>query len=138
MLVNGAIPDELLNENAGTGNELAGALAVFIGKVRGDIINGKKVENIEFTAQESIAESISVIIIKESKNQFEILDAEVFHSIGTVNLGEACFLVKVWGRHRKESFAALQYIVDEVKNRCPIFGKEVFSGGYYKWKENKK
>ena len=29
-------------------------------------------------------------------------------------------------------------IVDEIKNRCPVFGKEIFVDGQYKWKENKK
>jgi len=38
--------------------------------------------------------------------------------------------------HRKESFEAIQYIVNEIKKRCPIFGEEVLASGDKKWKEN--
>lgn len=138
MFVEGAIPNDILQNTTASDTDSEGAIAVFVGKVRGDKIDDRKVEKIEFTAQESIAESTFVEIIEESKKRFGILDAEIFHSLGTVRTGEACFLVKVTGRHRKESFAAMPYIVDEVKNRCPIFGKEILTGGVHTWKENKK
>jgi molybdopterin synthase catalytic subunit len=137
MFVNGAIPDIILRETASADSDVAGAIAVFIGKVRGDSIEGEKVECIEFTSQQQIAESVVGDIIEECKMQFGILQAEVWHSLGNVKSGEACFFVKVIGKHRKESFAALPYIVDEIKSRCPIFGKEILTNGGHKWKENK-
>jgi molybdopterin synthase catalytic subunit len=137
MFVNGAIPDNILYDTASTESDIAGAIAVFIGKVRGDSIGGKKVESIEFTSQQQISESVAIEIIEESKQQYGIHHAEIWHSLGNVKKEEACFFVKVVSKHRKESFAALPYIVDEVKNRCPIFGKEILSDGDHKWKENK-
>ncbi len=137
MFTNGAVSDKIINKASHTVAKNAGAIVVFVGKVREDSFDGHKVEKIEFTAQQTIAETVSVEIIAESKKQFGILNAEIWHSLGMVKTGEACFFVKVSGQHRKESFAALTYIVDEVKSRCPIFGKEILTGGGYKWKENK-
>lgn len=137
MFINGAIADNIINKTSNSVAKNAGAIAVFIGKVRDDIIDGHKVEKIEFTAQQTIAETISDEIVAKSKKQFGILNAVIWHSLGPVKTGETCFFVKVTGKHRKESFAALSFIVDEVKSRCPIFGKEILTGGGYKWKENK-
>lgn len=137
MFVEGSIPENNLNDVSSAENDRIGAVTAFIGSVRGDVIDGKKVEKIEFSCHKSIAEKAAKDIIEESKKRFGILDAEIWHSIGTVKTGEPCFLVKVLGIHRKECFDALPYIVDEVKSRCPIFGKEVFQDGQYKWKENK-
>ena len=136
MFINGPIPNNLLI--ASTERDAEGAIAIFIGKVRADRIDNDIVESIEFTSQPQIAISTVNEIIEESKKRFGILNAEIWHSLGIVNTGEACFLVKVMGKHRSESFAALPYIVDQVKSRCPIFGKEILAGGGYKWKENKK
>ncbi len=137
MFVSGPIPAVILNAVASTESDKTGAVTAFIGRVRGDTIDGKKVQEIEFTCHQSIAEKTVEDIIEESKKRFGILHAEIWHSIGTVKKGEPCFLVRVLGTHRRESFAALPYIVDEVKSRCPVFGKEIFPDGQYKWKENK-
>lgn len=135
MLIKGAIPESILRNEVDTENGSIGAIAVFVGKVRSDFVEGRKVEKIEFTAQQSITEAVAAEIIDESIKRFGILNAEVWHSIGTVATGQACFLVKVYGQHRNESFAALPHIVDEIKRRCPIFGKEILAGGEYVWKE---
>jgi molybdopterin synthase catalytic subunit len=137
MFVHGAIPDKLTSEIREAENTLAGAIAVFAGRVRADQIEGNSVEWIEFTAQQALAEQIAARIIEEGKNKFGILRADIWHSLGKVKTGDVCFLVKVVGKHRAESFAALSYIVDEVKSRCPVFGKEMLTGGKYRWKENK-
>jgi molybdopterin synthase catalytic subunit len=137
MFVQGAIPGHILQESANTGSEEPGAIAVFIGKVRGDVIEGKRVASIEFTAQQLIAEKVAGTILEESKKQFGLSTAEIWHSLGKVKTGEACFYVRVVGKHREESFHALPYIVNEVKRRCPVFGREIFSDGDYQWKENK-
>ena len=135
MFVTGAIPENILGLTAADSKD-AGAVAVFVGKVRADIIDDREVESIEFSAQQTIAELQAAEIIEESKKRFGIFHAEIWHSLGNVKAGEPCFLVKVFGKHRRESFSALPFIVDEVKHRCPVFGKEIFSGGDYKWKEN--
>ena len=53
-----------------------------------------------------------------------------------VKKGELCFFVFVSGPHRKSVFKALPQIVDEIKDKLPIFGKEIFKDASHKWKIN--
>lgn len=137
MFIDGHIPISLIEKAFRASEENAGASTCFIGKVRADKKNGIKVQSIEFTAQKEIALRIASEIIEFSKEKMGIINAEIWHSLGLIYTGEPCFLVIVTGKHRKESFEALQYIVDEVKKLCPIFGKEFFNDGTYQWKKVK-
>ncbi|MGY8886189.1 MAG: molybdenum cofactor biosynthesis protein MoaE, partial [Flavobacteriales bacterium] len=37
---------------------------------------------------------------------------------------------------RKEVFKALEYIVEEIKAKVPVFGKELFEDESHQWKVN--
>jgi molybdopterin synthase catalytic subunit len=43
--------------------------------------------------------------------------------------GEVSVVVAVSTPHRKESFAACQFIIDNLKEKAPIWKKEVFEDG---------
>ncbi len=134
MFINGSIPFAQIERAYNESEENGGASAFFVGKVRADISNNSVVRSIEFTAQKDIAERVATEIIEFSRKHFGILNAEIWHSIGLIHAGEPCFLVLVNAKHREESFEALQYIVDEVKKQCPIFGREILNDGNYQWK----
>lgn len=136
MFIEGAISDELINELRQSSSEQEGAVLNFQGKVRADAIDGKNVARIEFTAQKKIAEQVAVDLIEESIRKFGILSAEIKHSLGNVAVGETCFFVLVKTKHRTEGYLALPFLVDGIKANCPIFGKEIFIEGDYKWKKN--
>jgi molybdopterin synthase catalytic subunit len=138
MFIEGAISELKISSHELTSDGLTGAEVCFAGRVRGDQYGQAIVKSIEFTAQESLSISIAETILHESTLKFGILGGQIFHSLGEIPVGEICFLVNVQGQHRNESFAALIYIVDEVKKRCPIFGREIFDDGTYQWKTNKK
>ena len=137
MIVNGPIATASFENANKPSEDLIGAQASFIGKVRADSVNKSQVKAIEFTAQTEIAERVAGEIIEYSKKTFGILKAEIRHSVGIVPVGEPCFMVVVSAKHRKESFRALEYIVDEVKRQCPIFGKEILNDGNYQWKTSR-
>lgn len=134
MFISGPIPFGKIERAYKNSGEHEGANTFFVGKVRADVGGNSVVRSIEFTAQKNIAERVATEIIEFSKEHFGILNAEIWHSIGQVHVGEPCFLVTVAAKHREESFKALRYIVDEVKKQCPIFGKEIFNDGKYQWK----
>jgi molybdopterin synthase catalytic subunit len=54
-----------------------------------------------------------------------------------VKAGEICLFVFVSSKHRQAAFDALTYIVEEVKAKVPIFGKEIFEDDTHQWKKNK-
>jgi molybdopterin synthase catalytic subunit len=60
----------------------------------------------------------------------------IYHSIGTVNVGEICLFVFVSSPHRTTVFDALEFIVEEIKANVPVFGKEIFEDNSHQWKVN--
>lgn len=113
-----------------------GAVAIFKGQVRNDLINGEPVKIIEFTANEPLARTICVDILESAIKKYKLINAYILHSLGKIYAGETCFAVLIEASHRKEAFEALPYIVDKFKADVPVFGKEILENGTYAWKEN--
>jgi molybdopterin synthase catalytic subunit len=106
----------------------AGAVNVFIGNVR-DQAHGKKVLWLEYEAYESMAVAEIKKIIDHAAHRWELLGWAVAHRIGTLKPGETAVVVAVSAKHRAATFEAGQYIMDAIKERAPIFKKEVFEDG---------
>jgi molybdopterin synthase catalytic subunit len=113
-----------------------GAHDIFLGQVRADVIDGKTVVGIEYTAYEEMANQKFHLIREEAFKRFPLNCMHIYHSLGAVKAGELCLFVFVSSAHRKDAFAAIQYIVEEIKAQVPIFGKELFGDQSYQWKVN--
>jgi molybdopterin synthase catalytic subunit len=53
-----------------------------------------------------------------------------------VKSGEICLFVFVSAPRRKVVFSAIEFLVEEIKQKVPIFGKEIFEDETYTWKKN--
>ncbi len=113
-----------------------GAHQIFLGQVRADEIEGKSIKAIEYSAHEEMTESIIHEIREETFDKFDLTCMHIHHSIGEVKTGEICLFVFVSSAHRKASNEAIIYLVEAIKERAPIFGKEVFEDGTHVWKKN--
>lgn len=114
-----------------------GAHNIFLGQVRADVIEGKTVQAIEYTAYEEMAEQKLYEIREATFEQFEITCMHIHHSLGAVAAGEICLFVFVSSPHRDVCYQASRYIVEAIKAEVPIFGKEVFTDNSHQWKVNK-
>jgi molybdopterin synthase catalytic subunit len=106
----------------------AGAVNVFIGTVR-NTAHEKKVVWLEYEAYESMAAAETRKIIDEAAGRWELMGCAVSHRVGVLKPGEIAVVVAVSTRHRKESFESCQFIIDKLKEKVPIFKKEVFENG---------
>jgi molybdopterin synthase catalytic subunit len=106
----------------------AGAVNVFIGTVRNTAHN-KKVVWLEYEAYESMAVAEIKKITDEAAHRWPILGCAVSHRIGTLKPGEVSVVVAVSTPHRRDSFEACQYVIDNLKAKAPIWKKEVFEDG---------
>ncbi len=113
-----------------------GAHYIFLGQVRADEIDGTKVSAIEYTAQQEIANKVVHHIREEAFSKFDLSCMHIYHSLGEVKAGEICFMVFVSSAHREEPYKAVQFLVNAIKEKAPIFGKELFEDGSHQWKEN--
>ncbi|GIV27239.1 MAG: hypothetical protein KatS3mg027_1053 [Bacteroidia bacterium] len=138
VFLNGAIPSDMIADmikKHSTKTDI-GAHAIFLGQVRSDDVNGKKVIGIEYDAYKEMAEKEFHEIREESFQKFPITCLHIYHSMGLVKTGEISLCVFVSSKHRKASFEACEWIVEQIKKRVPIFAKELFDTNDYQWKEN--
>ena len=113
-----------------------GAHNIFLGQVRADEIEGKAVAAIEYTCYEELANEKLHEIREEAFQKFDLICMHIYHSLGTIKTGEVCFFVFVSAKRRKEVYSATEWIVNQVKDRTPIFGKEIFEDQSHQWKVN--
>ena len=113
-----------------------GAHDIFLGQVRADMIDKREVVAIEYSAYEEMANKQFHKIREEAFDKFDLSCLHIYHSIGIVKAGEICLFVFASSPHRKVVFEALQYVVEEIKNKVPVFGKELFEDDSYQWKVN--
>jgi len=114
-----------------------GAHDIFLGQVRADEIEGKEVVGIDYSAYDEMAEKEFAKIREAGFDKFDLTCMHIYHSTGIVKAGEICLFVFTSSAHRKEAMDACRFIVEEIKAKVPVFGKEVFGDDTHVWKENK-
>jgi len=113
-----------------------GAHQIFLGQVRGDLIDSKEVVAIEYTAHEEMANKAFDVIREAAFEKYDLVCMHIYHSLGVVKTGEICLFVFVSSKHRKDVQLAIEFIVEEIKKKVPVFGKELFEDDSFVWKEN--
>lgn len=113
-----------------------GAHDIFLGQIRADEIDGKKVKAIAYTAYEEMANEKMHQIREETFAKYKLSCMHIYHSLGEVKVGEICLFVFVSSAHRKACFQAIEYLVNRIKEEVPIFGKEIFDDDSHQWKTN--
>ncbi|MEO6721651.1 MAG: molybdenum cofactor biosynthesis protein MoaE [Ferruginibacter sp.] len=114
-----------------------GGHSIFLGQVRADIIEGKKVTAIEYSSFEEMALEKMHAIREAIFEKYPLTCMHVYHSLGKVNAGEICLFVFTSSAHRKAATEACSETVERLKAELPIWGKELFDNDTYQWKENK-
>ena len=113
-----------------------GAHNIFLGQVRADEVEGKQVVAIDYSAYEEMAEQSFYEIRESAFSKFELSCLHIYHSLGEVKTGEICLFVFVSAPRRKVVYEALEFLVEAIKEKSAIFGKEIFEDASYTWKKN--
>jgi molybdopterin synthase catalytic subunit len=103
----------------------AGAMAIFVGVVRGETLEGEKVQKLELEAYEEKADEVLIGICNDLKKRRGIVDVQIHHLLGEFNVGEDLVYVLVAGCHREDVFPVLEEAVERYKKEAPIFKKEL-------------
>ncbi|XOV69273.1 MAG: molybdenum cofactor biosynthesis protein MoaE [Fluviicola sp.] len=113
-----------------------GAHQIFLGQVRNDEIDGKEVTAIDYSANEELANKVFHEIREATFEKYDLTCMHIYHSLGRVNKGEICLFVFVSSPRRKAVMEAIEYLVEEIKAKAPVFGKEIFADETHVWKVN--
>jgi len=114
-----------------------GGHSIFLGQVRADDIEGKKVTSIDYTSYEEMALEKMHSIREDIFAKYNLTCMHVYHSLGKIAAGEICLFVFTSSPHRKAAIDACEETVERLKAELPIWGKEIFEDETHQWKENR-
>lgn len=116
------------------GRDASGATVLFLGTVR-DHSEGKTgVTHLEYEVYPEMVEAKIREILDDACERWPVLAVVVEHRSGHVALREASVAVCVATAHRADAFDAARFVMDELKQRAPIWKKEFWPGGS-EWSE---
>lgn len=114
-----------------------GGHSIFLGQIREDVMNDKKIQSMEFTAYREMALEKAYDIREEIISKYKLTCAHIYHSLGNIKVGELCLFVFTSAEHRKEAINACDEMVDRIKKEIPLWGKEILEDQSHTWKENR-
>jgi molybdopterin synthase catalytic subunit len=113
----------------------SGGHSLFLGQVRADIIDGKVVKAIEYSAYDSMVAAEANNIVNTVLGEFkDVSSIRIIHSSGIVKAGEISLLVLVSAGHRQQAIGACSKTVELIKEKLPVWKKEIYEDDSHTWK----
>ena len=119
--------DEEINALRASSKRMGG-IGTFLGCAR-DFSEGRDVSEISFDAYGPMALSEMNALRTEAIEKFGLIDARIVHRIGTVKGGDNIVFIAAGAEHRAPALDACRWLIDELKERVPIWKKEVTPQG---------
>lgn len=139
ILVNGPVTQGVISSilSALGDNTGAGGHSLFLGQVRADIDGSRRVKAIEYSAYEAMvraeADKIKESIIAEYD---DLKSIKILHSVGMVKAGEISLFILVSAGHRHQATSACSKILELIKEKLPVWKKEIFEDNTHEWRQN--
>jgi molybdopterin synthase catalytic subunit len=109
-------------------DDRAGAIATFTGTTRVES-RGRDVVHLDYEAYEGMAEDVMEEIAAELQTRYDLCGIAIHHRTGRVGIGETSVVIAVSSPHRADALAACRDAIDRLKERVPLWKKEVYVGG---------
>lgn len=114
------------------GNAGIGAIATFIGKVRGDA-GGQALVSMSLEHYAGMTERELERIEAEAVARFKLSASCIIHRVGTLLPGENIVLVIACAPHRHDAISACDFLMDYLKTDAPFWKKETTADGAGSW-----
>jgi len=89
----------------------------------------RETEYLVYEAYDEMAIKEMQKLVDQAKEQFEIANVGIVHRTGRLEIGETSVVISVAAPHRKDAFAACEWLIRELKRTVPIWKKEAYAGG---------
>jgi molybdopterin synthase catalytic subunit len=109
-----------------------GAALLFVGSTR-QWTDQLETSFLEYDAYRSMALLEMQKLVEEAKERWGVKEVRVVHRLGRVEIGEVSIAIAVSSPHRAEAFEAGQWLIDEFKQRVPIWKKEHWKTAGEQW-----
>lgn len=108
-----------------------GGVVTFLGLVRNHH-QGRGVRSLEYSAYEPMADAEAARIVAEAESRWPVRIA-MRHRLGPLKVADVAIAIAAAGAHRAEAFDACRYVIEETKQRLPIWKKEFYEDGSVGW-----
>lgn len=108
----------------------SGGIASFLGQVR----SGDDVEALELRHYDPLTLPAMRGLAAKARRRWPVQGLLVIHRVGEMRPGDAIVLVAAAARHRRDAFAAAEYVMDHLKSES-WFWKREKAGGEWRWIE---
>jgi len=120
--------DEVLDA---LGDEEAGGLTVFVGRVRNHD-HGLDVLGLEYSAHPTALESLRRVCADVAA-EYDVHGVAAVHRVGPLEIGDIAVIVATTAAHRGDAFAASRALIDTLKSEVPIWKHQRFADGTTEW-----
>lgn len=118
--------------DASVSDPVAGAVVSFAGVVRNHD-SGREVRELEYSAHPSADAIVRQVCEEILRRHPEVTAVAAVHRVGTLMVGEIALAAAVSAAHRQPAFRACADLVDLVKERLPVWKRQVFADGSDEW-----
>ncbi len=105
-----------------------GGVVTFTGVVRRHS-RGATIEHLEYEAYAAMAERTMTELCDEIEREVPGARLAVEHRVGRLEVGDVAVVIAAAAPHRAEAFTACRAMIDRLKERVPIWKKEIGDDG---------
>jgi molybdopterin synthase catalytic subunit len=117
---------------ARVGDPSDGAVLLFLGTVR-DHADGRSVEGLHYESYQAMAEEVLGAIVAEAAERLGTDRIAVVHRVGELAIGDVSVAIAVSSPHRAEAYDASRYVIEQIKERLPVWKHERYAEGDAHW-----
>ncbi len=121
--------DALLEE---VRSDSAGAVVTFEGRVREEN-DDRSVKALSYQIYPELARRTAEDLMEEARSNWNVEHIAIATRTGRLEVKEASIWIAVSAAHRKEAFRACEELIDEIKERLPVWKKEIYRDGTERW-----
>ena len=117
-------------------NDAAGANVLFTGTTRGvtaGVLNNRLTSRLVYEAHEPLASAVLARLRDEAVAQYGLTACAIVHRLGEVAVGETSVAIATSAPHRREAFAAAEWLMERIKREAPIWKCEEDGAGVRSW-----
>ena len=108
--------------------EAMGGIVTFTGMVRRES-HGARIDHLEYEAYAPMALKVMTALCDEIEAEISGTRLAVEHRVGHLEVGDGAVVIAAAAPHRAEAFAACRAMIDRLKDRVPIWKKELGEDG---------
>ncbi|MCH2183337.1 MAG: molybdenum cofactor biosynthesis protein MoaE [Mariniblastus sp.] len=109
-----------------------GAALLFVGSTR-QFTGPRETEQLKYECYEEMAVKVLSDLRRQAMEKWPLEACSVVHRVGTVEVGQASIAVAASSPHRADSFEALAWLMDQIKQQVPIWKQENWADGTREW-----